>query len=219
MKLPADAFCCAAGCNYNLNPSFLKELGIGEWACLCFRAALNGALACDGANGGPPQLGPALPGKRCGFVNERCGPAGRAGQQAILCAAAGWQLSRRSAVAAGQHSIAARTPAKQLLADANSLNLLQPTQALATCIQLAPPQSTPKAYNMSCFLSFTQALATCTTTASWDATRASAPHPTLSSVGDSPVSLVLLATSQQPTGCRCPRSVSGLHTELLPTLR
>lgn len=139
MKLPADAFCCAAGCNYNLNPSFLKELGIGEWACLCFRAGLNGALACDGANGGPPQLGPALPGKRCGFVNERCGPAGRAGQQAILCAAAGWQLSRRSAVAAGQHSIAARTPAKQLLADANSLNLLQPTQALATCIQLPPP--------------------------------------------------------------------------------
>ncbi len=32
VKLPADAFCCAAGCQYNLNPSFLKEMGIGECA-------------------------------------------------------------------------------------------------------------------------------------------------------------------------------------------
>lgn len=30
VKLSADAFCCAAGCQYNLNPSFLKEMGIGE---------------------------------------------------------------------------------------------------------------------------------------------------------------------------------------------
>lgn len=29
VKLPADAFCCAAGCRYNLNPSFLEEMGIG----------------------------------------------------------------------------------------------------------------------------------------------------------------------------------------------
>lgn len=30
MKLPADVFCCAAGCQYNLNPPFFQEMGVGE---------------------------------------------------------------------------------------------------------------------------------------------------------------------------------------------
>lgn len=29
-RVQADMFVCAAGCRYNLQPEFLKELGIGE---------------------------------------------------------------------------------------------------------------------------------------------------------------------------------------------
>ena len=144
-KIAADMFVCAAGCHYNLNPSWLAELGVGEPA----------ATACDLQHALPSSPSPC-PGTAPGTMS----------QHALLAAFS-----------------------------AHSIPLLPLNLHCPPC-----PAPCPAALHRHACTDSPQALATCTTIASWEATRASAPPPTLSLVG----ALCMPAAWRLPGACLAP---------------